>query len=114
MRFLPWLLVALVCVALSAAFGGVMGLAGMSIGLAAATVGVFALVGFTKLFAEAAAEGANPKQGAFFTALAFVVKIPLYILAFKAAELLGGAAPTCFIAGVVVVYSCLVTWGMTR
>ena len=105
---------AVLCLVVSGVLGSGTGLTGMALGLAVALVGVFALVGFTKLFAEAATEGANPKQGALLTALAFVIKIPLYFLAFKATEAIGGQAPTCFITGVVVVYSGLVVWGLTR
>jgi hypothetical protein len=86
----------------------------MTMGLAAATVGVYAIWGLSGLLLQAAKEGGNPKQGAFLTLLAFLIKIPAFLLLFALSQRIGNPAPACYIAGIVVVYSASVVWGMTR
>lgn len=51
-----------------------------------------------------------PKLAAIFVLLVFFVKLPLFVVAVKAAYALGGPAPTWFLIGLAWVYSALVGW----
>jgi hypothetical protein len=98
----------------AAIFGNVGGLLGMAMGLAGAAVGVVGLILATRLAGAAATAGAKPGLGVFLTIVVFAAKIPLYYVLWTLSQSFGGSAPGCFLAGVVLVYFCLVAWAVSR
>lgn len=98
----------------AAIIGNIGGLYGMTMGLAGAAVGVAGLILATKLAGAAASAGAKPGLGVFATLLVFLIKLPLLYVLWSLAQSLGGSAPGCFLAGVLLVYSGLVAWAVSR
>lgn len=112
----PLTAVVLVALALAGAalVGNVNGLYGMTMGLTGATVGAAGLILVTKLTGAAATAGAKPSLGVAASLFIFVIKIPLLYVLWTLAQSLGGSAPGCFLAGVLLVYSGLVAWAVSR
>lgn len=99
---------------ISYGYGGESGLIGMALGLAGAAVGVAGLILVTRLAGVAASAGAKPSLGVLLTAIVFFAKIPLFFALWTLAQSLGGSAPGCFLAGILLVYSGLVAWAVSR
>lgn len=99
---------------ISALTFGIRGVAGMTVGLGATTIGSYFLWQVIRLAGKAVTEGATAQSTTILVVLGFFLKIPLLLAAFWAANRIGGAAPACFIAGVVLVYFALVTWAAAR
>ena len=112
----PKTAVVITALALAAAalIGKTDGLIGMAMGLAGAAVGVAGLILATKLAGAAASAGAKPGLGVFATLLVFFIKLPLLYVLWTHSQALGGSAPGCFLAGVLLVYSGLVAWAVSR
>lgn len=91
---------------------GMLGLAGMALGLFGTAFSVIALWGVVRMCGNAAPAGAAPRLGAFVTVLAFLVKLPVFILLGMLAQHLGGAAVPCFLLGLGLVYFALVGWAL--
>ena len=102
--------IAAVALAVAGAAGQMKGVAGMLLGLAAAAVGVYILYRIIAVIGNAMTEGGNPMAGTILAVFGALLKVPLLLLANAAANRLGGAAPGCFLAGVILVYSSLVAW----
>ena len=98
----------------AALIGSVNGLFGMAMGLAGAAVGVAGLILATKLAGAAATAGAKPSLGVLLTVIVFLAKIPLFFVLWTLSQSLGGSAPGCFLAGVLLVYFGLVAWAVSR
>ena len=98
----------------SAAIGKMPGMEGMAMGLASATFGAAVLWQMIQLVGSMAAKGSSPGCGAILTILAFFSKIPIYVALFSVSNRIGHAAPSCFLAGVLLVYFCLVAWAAAR
>ena len=105
---------AAIALAGAAVIGSIAGLCGMAMGFAGAAVGVAGLILATKLAGAAASAGAKPGLGVFATLLVFLVKLPLLYVLWTLSQSLGGSAPGCFLAGVLLVYSGLVAWAVSR
>ena len=105
---------AALALAASALIGKIEGLIGMAIGLAGAAVGVAGLILATKLAGAAATAGAKPGFGVVTTLVVFLIKLPLLYALWTLSQSLGGSAPGCFLAGVLLVYSGLVAWAVSR
>lgn len=82
----------------------------MAIGLASATFGVFGLWLLTKVLEVGAAGSRTKALGVVGPMLAFGAKIPVYYVCGVLSTRIGGAAFSCFIAGIVLVYSSSVVW----
>ncbi len=82
----------------------------MALGLSSGTFGAFALWQLILLVGKMATSGAGHRFGSLLTIVAFFAKLPLYMFCGMLASRLGHGAFGCFLAGVVLVYFCLVTW----
>jgi len=100
--------------AVAALIGKADGLIGMAMGIAGAAVGVAGLILATKFAGSAANAGAKPSFGVLLTIVVFAAKIPLFYVLWTLSQSVGGAAPGCFLTGVVLVYFCLVAWAVSR
>lgn len=94
--------------------GGSKGLQGMMLGLGAAGFGVTALVLITNLVGTLAKYGAAKRSGTALIVLAFLLKIPLFLVVGGVAIKTGGAAIPCFAGAVMLVYFSLVAWAAAR
>ena len=90
------------------------GLEGFAIGLAAGAFGAAALWFLIQLIGTIARGGRSPALGTVLTLLAFAGKVPVYMVAWRIVQGVGDPAPGWFLAGVGLVYSCLVGWAMAR
>jgi hypothetical protein len=57
--------------------------------------------------------GGRNSAGSALVILIFLAKLPVFLLLALAARRLGGAAIPCFLAGVGLVYSALIGWGLS-
>jgi hypothetical protein len=96
------------------AMAGVGGLLAMVLGLAAAGFGVAGLVLATRLVAQAAAGQKPGSAGVLLPGLFFLFKLPVFVGIGMWVQGMGGAALSCFLAGVVLVYFGLVAWAAAR
>ena len=103
-----------IALVISFILGGTQGLAGMLIGLASALFGVAVLWQLVQLLGRSVSAGRNAGCGTFLTIGGFFAKLPLYIACGMVAARLGHAAFSCFLAGVVLVYFCLVARAVAR
>ncbi len=99
---------------LSFVFAGSTGLIGMAVGLAGTTFNTWALWGAIRLLGKAHGRKDPGRFGAFFIVLAFLVKLPVIVLLGMMMQRLGGAAPSCFLVGLLLVYSALIGWAMAQ
>lgn len=90
------------------------GLAGYALGLGATAFSVWGLWRVVCLTGSAAEAGAPSRLGTTAVVLAFLVKLPVFILAGLAANRIGGAAPPCFLLGLAGVYFALVAWALAN
>ncbi len=104
--------VGVVALGIAYLISGILGLAGMALGLFGTAFSVVALWGVVRMCGRAAPEGAAPRLGAFVTVLAFLVKLPVFIVLGMLAQRLGGAAVPCFLLGLGLVYFGLVGWAL--
>lgn len=112
----PWLLPAIATAAIlaSQAVGGAAASLGMAMGIAAAGFGVLGLWLLVGLLGRAVIRGLKPGVGTSLTILAFLAKIPVYVVLGGAADRIGGLALPFFVTGVVLVYFALVAWAACR
>jgi hypothetical protein len=103
-----------VAVALTAIFGGVLGLAGVLLGLVGSAFNLWALWAVIRLCGKLIETQKPEGRGTFIVVLAFFVKLPLFIVVGTLSYRLGGAAPACFLVGVALVYSALVGWVLAQ
>jgi hypothetical protein len=96
------------------AVAGQQGLVGMGVGLAGASFGVTGLVLATGLVGRAASRGRTGGVGALMGVMAFLLKLPVYYVLWGLSQQIGGAAPACFLTGIVLVYLALVAWAVAR
>lgn len=104
--------VALLALVLSYSIGGPLALAGMALGLFATGFSVIALWMVVRMIGRAAPEGAAPRLGAMATVLAFLVKLPLFIVLGMLTQRIGGPAAPCFLMGLGLVYLGLIGWAL--
>jgi hypothetical protein len=95
-------------------FGGEQGLKGAVLGLGGTGFNTLALWGIVRLLGYSFEKGNPPKLGSIISVIAFFIKLPLFIAFGILAQRIGGAAPTCFLAGLALVYSCLVGWALAK
>lgn len=108
-----WLKVTLALAALGAGtafgLGGPIALAGFGLGLAATAFSVTVLWLVIRLWTESAARS---RFVTLAVVVAFLLKLPLFVLLGNAAQALGPPAPACFLGGLALVYSALVGWAL--
>lgn len=90
--------------AIGFAAGGIRGLSGIALGLFVAAFGLWVWWRAIGMLAAVAADNPPPRLGTFLVVLAFLIKLPLYILAVLAVVKIGGPARPCFLAGLSLVY----------
>lgn len=93
---------------------GETGLRGVLLGLFATAFNTIALAGVVWLLGLAYQSGQPPRFGASFAVIAFLVKLPLFIGFGILANRIGGAAPTCFLFGLAMVYCGLIGWALAN
>jgi hypothetical protein len=91
---------------------GESGLKGVVLGLFATGFNILALAGVVWLLGKAHKSGQPPRLGASFAVLAFLIKLPLFVAFGVLANRMGGAAPTCFLLGLGMVYCALIGWAL--
>jgi hypothetical protein len=96
------------------ALAGEQGLKGAALGLGGTGFNILALWGIVRLLGYSFQKGNPPKLGSIISVIAFFIKLPLFIAFGIIAQRIGGAAPTCFLAGLALVYSCLVGWALAQ
>ena len=94
--------------------GGDTGLAGMAIGLAGVSFNVWALWGMVRYIGRTFANERTTKLGTFVIMLLFFMKLPILIGLVLVTRRLGGAAPSCFLGGLALVYSTLIGWAVVE
>ena len=99
---------------ISATVGRIKGLEGFILGTAGSAFNLWALWAIIGVASRSAAAGQPPRRGTFVIVLAFLVKLPVFIALGLLANRIGGAAPTCFLAGIGLVYSALVGWALAQ
>ena len=110
-RTLPlWAAIFLSAAAIALLWGSAKGLAGLAIGLVSAAFGVTGLFFLNRLLEVGASKSRKGGAGAGMAMITFAAKIPVYIVAGMLAKRIGGAAFTCFLAGIILVYSAVVVW----
>lgn len=82
----------------------------MALGLASAVFGVFGIRLAIGLLETGSAGGRRGSFGVLISTLGFAAKIPVYIACGWLAQRWGNAAFSCFLAGIVLVYSATVVW----
>lgn len=95
-------------------YGRAEGLQGYALGLGATGFSIWALWRVVRLTGDAAEAGAPSRMGTSAIVLAFLVKLPVFILAGMLAHRIGNAAPPCFLLGLAGVYSALVAWALAN
>lgn len=112
-----WLCVAILaflCIALAAEFGGRTGLEGMLMGLFATSFSLLALWWAIRIGTARPGSAPATRVGTSVIVLAFFVKLPLFIALGTLAHRVGGHAPACFLAGLALVYCALVGWALLQ
>ncbi len=94
--------------------GGFRGLGGYSLGLFATGFGIAVWWFVTGIVCHGVERGAKPMFGTIMIVLAFMCKLPVFLVAANLAIKMGGEARGCFIGGLGLVYSCLVGRGLAR
>jgi len=104
--------IAMLALILSWLTAGAAGLSGMALGLFATSFSVIALWGVVRTCSGAASAGFAGRFGVVLTVLAFLVKLPLFVILGMWAQNLGAGAAACFLAGLGLVYLALVGWAL--
>ena len=92
------------------AFMGLVGLAGMSLGLVGTTLNMFAMRWATLALGKSIQDEVMPRGFSIGASLAFLLKLPVLVLLGLWANSLGTEAAVCFLIGLALVYSFLVGW----
>lgn len=108
------LAVAAIGIAAAFAVGGSLGALGMAIGLSGAAVGVTALWAVVSFVSAVGSTGLATRLGMVVSILGFFLKLPLFYLLWSVAKTLDGAAPVCFLTGVILVYFAFGAWAAAR
>jgi hypothetical protein len=93
---------------------GDKGVKGAALGLGATGFNILALWAIVRLLGYSFQKGSPPRLGASLSVIAFFIKLPLFIAFGVLAQRIGGPAPACFLAGLALVYSCLVGWALAQ
>ncbi len=109
-----YITVAAVALIVALIVGRANGLAGMAIGLICATFGAVALWMLIIAIGSAVSKGGSAGRGTIFIVIVVFLKLPLLVAGNMLSKRIGEAAPGCFLAGVVLVYSALVVWAVAR
>lgn len=96
------------------AIAGVSALQGFALGAGSGAFNMLAMWGVITILGNAYRQTSKPGGANLFLGLAFLVKLPIYVLAGLMAQTIGGAAIGAFLAAIAVVYSCLIWWAFTR
>jgi len=104
-------LAALIC---SFAFGGQSGLEGMALGLAGTGFNLWALKAVIGLASAHSVNDMARRKGTLLIVLAFLMKLPVFIVLGLVAHRIGGPAPACFLLGLALVYLALVGWSLAK
>ena len=107
-------LIAIAALIVAYGAGGPAGLLGVGLGLASASFGIFGLFVLATVLARLASSGARSGIGSLASILLFLAKVPIYILAGRAALALGAPGFACFLGGLVLVYFVSVAWAAAR
>jgi hypothetical protein len=112
--------VVIACLA-SATLGGWRGLAGLLAGLLATSASLYGWWPVLGLLERVAVENRSPdvqqrtgRMGTTYMILIFLAKAPIFIALGLLARWLGGAAITCFLVGIGLVYSALIGWSQSN
>jgi len=111
---LSYLAMAFAAMVVAGGVGGFRGVAGMALGVGSGMFGALVLWRLILLFGAVATSGRSTKLGIVTTILAFFAKLPLYILCGMLAARIGHPAFGSFLAGLVLVYFCLIAWAVGR
>lgn len=109
-----YVLVGVVALVAAFALGGSKAAAGMGLGLGSAAFNLIALWFLISLLGANSSKADASKTGTTLILIAFMLKVPVYVLVGVAANRIGNPAPGCFIGGVGLVYSCLVGWALAK
>lgn len=117
MKRLVWPVIAVAAVALVVGaylLGGMTGLQGALLGLAATGFSIAALWWIIRLSTGGVLGPKRTPVGTTLVVLAFFVKLPLFIALGTLAHRVGGNAPACFLLGLALVYFALVGWALAQ
>lgn len=95
-------------------FGGGKGLAGFALGLAASAFNLWALRAIVGLGARHAQSEETVRVSSALIVIAFFAKLPAFVLLGGWAWRIAGAAPTCFLVALGLVYSAFVGWALAK
>ena len=107
-------IIALAGCAIAYAVAGVPALQGFALGAGSGAFNMLAMWGVITILGNAYRQTSTPGGANIFLGLAFLVKLPIYVMAGMMAQTIGGAATGAFLAAIAVVYSCLIWWAFTR
>lgn len=109
-----WLVIALLAFVPAYSYGGPNGATGLLLGLSGTGFSIFALWLMTGLLGKMAGQNQPPKAGTILILLSFFVKLPILVGFGLLSQRLGGAAPTCFLSGLALVYFAMVGWALAK
>lgn len=89
-------------------FWGPKGIYGMSLGLFGTGFSMIALWGILAVAGKSIKETAQTDGAAVFAAAAFLMKLPIWSVCAMIAQKAGGPTLNCFLAGIALVYSCII------
>jgi hypothetical protein len=98
----------------SRVFAGQAGLEGMALGLFGTAFNLWALKAVIGLSTTHSASELGRRKGTFLIVLAFLMKLPVFIVLGLVAHRVGGPAPGCFLLGLALVYLALVGWSLAK
>lgn len=84
----------------------------MALGILAGTFSFWALWRIVLLLGTISEETASSRLGWVLPTLAMLMKVPVLVAGWTGANQAGGAAPTCFLLGIAMVYCALVGWAV--
>ncbi len=96
------------------AFWGILGLQGFAIGAGAGAFNMVAMWGAIKILGNFHRGIAQSGGSDVLILIAFLMKLPIYIIAAMAVQRMGGTASNGFLAAIAIVYACLIWWGRAR
>lgn len=99
---------------IAAVAGGWRGSAGLAMGIAATWFGSWALWAVLGVVGDAVRQAPVVRTGTTVIVMAFLLKLPVLIGMGFLSHKLGGAAFTCFLAGLGMVYFAVVGWAVAR
>jgi len=94
--------------------GGVPGLAGWLVGVGASAFNLWAMWMAIRLLGTLFAKNPATHKGGPILVLAFLIKLPVFVVAGMSAQRLGSTASTAFIVAIGLVYSLMVWWASSR